>query len=217
MLGIDDFLRTDIVSRTPADVIAANPGMFTGSPQASYVPQFLYRCLLDLLTGKDATHGGDVNYLNNHVVGNYGQGDTFSDAGIELSSSEGDSALVNEGLKSDVVGARTAYMKILCRVANVPGDPDTLENLVDNLSLRIQYILDGPTRGLFKGGGTVIGQNIYPELADNTIFGLTIVNPNGRPAVMVGVRALWLRDLKDPSALERLTLWRIEYSRLFAK
>lgn len=191
---IKAFLQTDIVSRTASAVRAANPGKY---PSDDKVPLHLYQCLMDIL-------GNDAQFLIDHVVEKYGEGLTSAESGIELSYAEADSVYTSEGQQSDKLGAKTAYVKVMCRIHG-PVDPTTQGGLVEALSRRVEYILDVNNRSAYKGGGTVSNALLNPDGVDPSID------------VKDGVRVHYIKDLNDTSAIERTTLWRAEYTVSFGK
>lgn len=194
------FLRNDVQSRTAADVMAANPGKYDTEAQ---VGPHNYKSLLELLVGNDENHGGDPNFLTTHVIEKYGAGLTEADSGIELAYTEGESAFGAEGDLSDDIGVKICFVRILCRL-QTPVDPNTQLDTADVLSARVEYILDFLLRGYFRGGG----------ILNSPVLDVT-VDPSLDKEY--GVKCQYVRDLSEGSAIEKQTLWRVQYKTDFSK
>lgn len=192
------YLGQDIVSRTAADVRAANTGIFATDAD---VPVYLYTCLMDLFGY------ADQSALQDHIVARAGSNLAMSDSGIDIAVQMQESAIseLPGTLKLDSLGAECAIVKILCRTHD-PVEDDKID-LLENVDFRIRYIVSGLIRQYTKGSWpfNLLGQpsNLIP------------VSKSIDPTVGVSLQWLKLGDVEN--ALERLSIYAATYARFFTK
>lgn len=198
---IAGYLGNDITSRTAANVVTANPGVFPGGP--STVPLYMYQSLREMLGFPDQAT------LQDHIVARYGSNLTMPTLGIEIALETQDAALsdVETNARYDVLGGEFGYARILSKIH----DPvlDSQYDLVEQIDLRIRYLIETEIRQ-YTQGSTVVnprGSSIYlnPATFDTTID------------ANLGVCVRWIKYGNSESALERVSIYSVQYARLFCK
>jgi len=135
----------DFVDRTPADVLAANPGLFSS---ASEVPEYLYKSLKTLWLGSSASSGEFAERVAQAI----GSGDSDARGGIQIVQATTVLSHFSEDpiLQSDELNSENA--DIIINIRN-PRSVKTTD-LLDNTVQRLKYILDmhyRSYRGLYAG------------------------------------------------------------------
>lgn len=184
----------DTTSRTAADVMTANPGKFASVGE---VPVHLYKCAKDLLF-PSGVPGGDA--FPDFVIAKYGEAKTMADAGIELAfiSQEADISPLSEGKREDTTGAEYYLLRVMCRLRDA--DAVTNPDVTEQLDLRIRYLIDSVIRGE-AGLSTIIPSAGVDNTVDKT----------------QGVACYWLKYLDSPNTSEYLSLYCLQFTRVFGK
>ncbi len=141
---IAQYLLTDVVDHTAAEIRALNPGVWTSDGD---VPVYLYTSLCTLWTGSS----GNVSALRKSLIYKSGQGQNKSADNIVIDGVSSESAFnpdsrENEGpAYSDEYGAENISLSILFQTTATP-----TQNLTKNYNadLRVRLLLDAKFRGL---------------------------------------------------------------------
>lgn len=151
-------LEQDVIDRTAADVMTANPGMFATTAD---VPDFLFKSLKTIWLGAPAASGA----LADAVISDLRTKTNDSAGAITVIADRVFESVEGRFFESDQMGAETARMVIqLTRPRNT-----TSVTIIRDACLRVKYILDEGSRGL---------RRLPPQLpirTDNTLdasFGL---------------------------------------------
>lgn len=140
-------LGLDYSDRTAADVLAANPDLFSSEDE---IPEFLFKSLKTLIFGDSASSTSNDDYQKKIVAG-LGTGDGVSNA-ITIVSGDVYSASHYPGRSNcprpDLPGAETAECQIIVNFPkSVDGKKDNLSyKLMSNLCNRIIFVLDNESR-----------------------------------------------------------------------
>jgi len=128
----------DYTDRTAADVMAANPGMFSST---SDVPVFLYQSLKTLWLGASAASSEFAAKVSPYLGG----GDADPRGSIQIVQVSTVQSVLSEDdiLKSNEIGAETADIIFNLTTPRTATTSDFLDNAVQ----RLKYILDHELRG----------------------------------------------------------------------
>lgn len=192
---IMNYLQADVLDRSAAAVIAANPpGTFING--VSSVPSYLYLSLKTLWT---SASGGIPAY----------QALVTADLGTGKSSPLGSIVVVSEALTeqvldrtslySDAPGAEVTPIQILLYK---PRAQSTSVTLIQNTQLRIRYLLDNYLRGV---------QGLSGNLPVSAVYADPSIDPRSP------FFCFYERNLEPILASEANILFSCDYLRLFTK
>lgn len=197
---IQGYLLADTISRTAQDVMNANPGRFA---DASKVDPFMYLSLKDILS-QNGVIGAEQNY-SDFVVYKYGTDLTMANLGIEMAYVAEEAENAPEGYRSDEIGAEFGLLKILCRLN--PADADQNVNMTEQADLRIRDVIDANIRAQTKKIPAVLD----PTGIDNSVMAPIVSDPNA------GVICRWMKFLTPPTGPEVVSVYSLQYTRLFPR
>ena len=195
-------LLGDTVDRTPADVMAANPGI-TWIGGASAVPPYLYQSMSTLWFGTS----GMASAWPNVVMYGLGTGENSPKGAVEVYTNRAmNQSYDYTSFRTDMPGSEVSniYINVI-----LPKNTATLSTYakVQNLTFRIRYLLDNDTRG----NRTRIGAPVPGSLPVNNVLADPSIDWN-YPYLM------FFRDLSISTMASRAEMWFIaDYIRLFTK
>lgn len=194
------YIGGDIVSRTAADVMTANAGMFAS---VNDVEPYMFMCVMDLMGLSTQAE------LQERIVARYGSSLNINDFGIDISTELQEQAIgnVETDNHSDFVGAEFSLARILVRLQE-PSDDSEL-NFTKQIDLRIRYILTKWTRAYSKGVSAVnlVGS---PNKLDPYPFDKSVSRAQG-------VDVTWMKNGNAENVLERVSIYSLNYVRLFPR
>lgn len=200
---IRKYLMSDLVSRTPLDVLDAiaayeSPDDFAFIDDASKVPKHCYMSLSKMIFGAD-NKSTELASIITPIAGT-GNPEQF---GIDLVYASEEAGEVPGTMSPDgPAAAEYALLKILTRVKeiNEDGSEDGLVRMVDN---RIKFLIDYKCRVLRTDeDGDKLTGDLDPSGIDNAL------DPE------YGVSCHWLKMLTSSNVLERSSLYRVEFCTL---
>jgi hypothetical protein len=159
---VEAVLQADITDRTPAQVIALNPGVFLNNA-ASSVPAHLYQSLKTIWLGASAT----PSQFADVVVSDLGTGLNSPIGSIVVASQRISEQVYDpSSFESDAPGAESAPIYIL---VYKPKATSLAIDQIQNTCLRIRYLIDNTLR-VFRNQPGGIDLTIAPAAgADLTL------------------------------------------------
>lgn len=192
---IADFLRQDFTDSTALTVYnnPANAGLFS-SP--SDVPVYLYQSLKTIFSGVSSV----LSDYQKQIVTFYGRGATNAKGDIAVIALQSESAFGSgPGFHSDEPGAEKAKVGIYLRLQTPIQSADY--ERIRNAELRIRFIIDSTINSVVRQDSDNLP--VSPGI-DLTIFDNYF-------------KCFWEGFDAPPNESELLTMYRVEYVRVFAQ